>query len=272
MSNLIGLVRQNLISRAFGTGSEIDAFNIANQFPTLIFSLIAGGALASAFIPTFTGFLEEKDNKGAWHLASAIANLVVIVLTFISLLAEVFAPQIVSFLYILRPQLEQAQQTLIVELLRIMLLTPVIFGISGLVMGILNSFQSFMLPALAPTMYWVGWIIGALFLVPSMGIYGLAWGVVLGACLHLAVQIPGLVRLAGRLSDHGVSGHALEEIAQTVRRVVDKLLHAPTVRVKELAGSPGGEEYAAALRVLFDLDPRAVEAVTRAATEQEDAL
>ena len=78
-----------------------------------------------------------------------------------------------------------------------------------------------------------------------------------------------LARLAGRLSADGLSGHALDEIAQTVRRVVDKILHAPTVRVKELAGSPGGEEYAAALRVLFDLDPRAVEAVTRAAPEQD---
>jgi glutamyl-tRNA reductase len=77
-----------------------------------------------------------------------------------------------------------------------------------------------------------------------------------------------LARLAGRLSADGLSAHALEEIAQTMRRVVDKLLHAPTVRVKELAGSPGGEDYAAALRVLFDLDPRAVEAVTGAATDQ----
>jgi glutamyl-tRNA reductase len=79
-----------------------------------------------------------------------------------------------------------------------------------------------------------------------------------------------LERLGGRLSEHGVSGHALEEIAQTVRRVVDKLLHAPTVRVKELASSPGGEEYEAALRVLFDLNPRAVEAVTRAEVETPD--
>ena len=76
-----------------------------------------------------------------------------------------------------------------------------------------------------------------------------------------------LTRLAGRLSDEGVSGRALEEMAQTVRRVVDKLLHAPTVRVKELASSPDGEEYAAALRVLFDLDPRTVDAVTRAEVE-----
>jgi len=80
-----------------------------------------------------------------------------------------------------------------------------------------------------------------------------------------------LDRLAGRLSADGLSGRALEEIAQTVRRVVDKLLHAPTVRVKELASSPGGEEYATALRVLFDLDPRAVEAVTRAEVQSPNA-
>jgi glutamyl-tRNA reductase len=76
-----------------------------------------------------------------------------------------------------------------------------------------------------------------------------------------------LARLAGRLTEEGLSGHSLDEIARTVHRVVDKLLHAPTVRVKELASSPGGEEYATALRVLFDLDPRAVEAVTHAEVE-----
>jgi glutamyl-tRNA reductase len=81
-----------------------------------------------------------------------------------------------------------------------------------------------------------------------------------------------LARLAGRLSEESVSGHALEEMAQTVRRVVDKLLHAPTVRVKELASSPDGEEYAAALRVLFDLDPRTVDAVTRAEIESSSLI
>ncbi len=81
-----------------------------------------------------------------------------------------------------------------------------------------------------------------------------------------------LTRLAGRLSEEGVSGHALEEMARTVQRVVDKLLHAPTVRVKELASSPDGEEYAAALRVLFDLDPRTVDAVTRAEIESPNLI
>jgi glutamyl-tRNA reductase len=80
-----------------------------------------------------------------------------------------------------------------------------------------------------------------------------------------------LARLAGRLTDQGLSGHALDEIGRTVQRVVDKLLHAPTVRVKELASSPGGEEYATALRVLFDLDQSAVEAVARAEVKAPDA-
>jgi glutamyl-tRNA reductase len=80
-----------------------------------------------------------------------------------------------------------------------------------------------------------------------------------------------LTRLTGRLSEESVSAHALDEMAQTVRRVVDKLLHAPTVRVKELASSPDGAEYAAALRVLFDLDPRTVEAVTHAEVETPSA-
>jgi glutamyl-tRNA reductase len=78
-----------------------------------------------------------------------------------------------------------------------------------------------------------------------------------------------LARLAGRLGVDGLGSHALDEVARALRRVTDKLLHAPTVRVKELASTPAGTEYAAALRVLFDLDPRAIDAVTRAAPEQE---
>jgi glutamyl-tRNA reductase len=79
-----------------------------------------------------------------------------------------------------------------------------------------------------------------------------------------------LLRLSGRLTGDGVNDHVLDEIAQTVHRVVDKLLHAPTVRVKELAGGPGGEDYADALRVLFDLDPRAIDAVITATTTDTD--
>lgn len=196
LSNLTGLFRQVLVSRAFGTGTEIDAFNAASTFPDLIFNLIAGGALASAFIPTFTGFLAKGNRTSSWQLASAIFNIVILLLTLVSLVAAILAPQIVR--YILAPDFEPSQQALTATLLRILLIAPTIFGISGLFMGILNTYQVFLWPALAPTMYWMGMIFGVLFLVPWMGINGLAWGAVIGAILHCGVQIPSVVRLPER--------------------------------------------------------------------------
>ncbi len=196
LSNLVGLARQILISRAFGTDQAIDAFYAASTYPDLIFSLVAGGALASAFIPTFTGFLAKDDRSSAWMLASSINNLILIILTALSILSAVFSPQIIR--YILAPDFSPSQQALAASLLRVLLISPAIFGISGLLMGILNAHQRFLLPALAPSMYWIGMIFGLLFLAPSMGIFGLAWGAVLGAAFHLLVQIPDLVKLPAR--------------------------------------------------------------------------
>jgi len=196
LSNLIGLVRQILISRAFGTDRAIDAFYAASTYPDLIFSLVAGGALSSAFLPTFTGFLARGEKRDAWKLASAIVNIILILLSVLSVISAVFAPQIIR--YILAPKFSIEQQQVAASLLRILLISPAIFGVSGLLMGILNSHQKFWLPAFAPSMYWIGMIFGLLFLVPSMGVYGLAWGAVLGAALHLIVQIPGLLQLSER--------------------------------------------------------------------------
>lgn len=196
ISSLVGLARQILITRAFGADAALDAFYAAARLPEILFSLVAGGALASAFIPTFTGLLEKKKQADAWRLASAIVNLVTLVLLAVCTLAWIFAPQLVS--NILAPEFAPAQQALTVELLRIQLLTPVIFGVSGLLMGVLNAHQSFLLPALAPSMYWLGMILGVFFFVPSLGIHGLAWGAVLGAGMHLGVQLPALARLRPR--------------------------------------------------------------------------
>ncbi len=193
LSNLVGLVRQILITSAFGADAALDAFYAAARLPEILFSLVAGGALGSAFIPALTGFLEKKKQTEAWQLASAIANWVTLILLAICALAWLFAPQLVS--NILVPQFDPAQQALTVSLLRIQLLTPILFGVSGLLMGILNAHQSFLLPALAPSLYWLGMIFGVLFFVPGMGIHGLAWGAVLGAALHLGVQLPGLLKL-----------------------------------------------------------------------------
>lgn len=188
LSNLVGLVRWVLVSRAFGTSAELDAFNAANRLPEFLFNLMAGGALASAFVPTFTEFLIKRKARQAWRLASSIANLVFLALTAAAAAAWISAPSWVPLL----PFEDPTQIPLTISLLRILLVSSVVFGLSGLLMGILNAHQHFLLPALAPTSLWIGWIIGVLAFVPRMGIHGLAWGAVLGSFLHLAVQIPGL--------------------------------------------------------------------------------
>lgn len=197
LSNLANLASLILNATTFGTRAEMDAFLAANQVSETIFVLMAGGALGSAFIPTFTGSLIKGERSAAWKLASAIANLVLVLMMVASILAAVFAQPLVH--YVLAPGFaaNPAQEALTVNLLRIMLPSAVLFGLSGLVMGILNSHQKFFIPALTPAMYRLGMIFGVLFLTPKMGIYGLAWGVVIGACLHLVLQLPSLLHLKG---------------------------------------------------------------------------
>lgn len=198
LSQLTGLARSMIVLRTFGAGPEMDAFTAANQVTDTLFALVAGGALASSFIPTFTGLLAKDDQRGAWKLASAIGNLVLLVMTLAAALAAIFAAHIVR--YTLAPGFaaDPAQMALTVDLVRLMMPAAVIFGLSGLVMGILNSFQIFFIPALTPSMYSLGLIFGATVLAPRLGIYGLGWGVLIGAGLHLALQIPTLLRRRGQ--------------------------------------------------------------------------
>ena len=230
LSNLVGLARQILISRAFGTGGDLDAFYIAQRLPDILFNLAAGGALASAFVPTFTGFLTRGDRAGAWRLASGVMNLVFLILTAASLLAALLAPLLVRSM--LGPGFSPEQQALTVALLRILLISSVIFGLSGLLMGILNAHQHFLLPALAPTFYWLGMIFGLLAWAPRMGIFGLAWGAVLGAGLHLAVQLPALPGIRPRLTfDLGLGNASVRDV---IRLMGPRLIGVAAVQLNFL--------------------------------------
>ncbi len=200
IGQVFGLVRRILVAQTFGTSAELDAFLAANRVAETLFNLVAGGALGSAFIPTFTGLLAQEKRKAAWRMASGVANLVLLTLMALAALSALFAPQIVR--YALAPGFaaDPAQLQLTVNLMRIQLLSAILFGLSGLVMGILNAHQVFLVPALTPSMYQIGLIFGVLVLSPSMGIYGLAWGVVLGAALHLLLQVPTLLKQNGQYS------------------------------------------------------------------------
>lgn len=232
LSNLVGLIRQVLIAQTFGTSRVLDAFTAAQRFPDILFNLVAGGALASAFIPAFTGLLTREDRAGAWRLASGVMNLVLGVMTVVSLLSAAFAPDIIR---LTAGGLSAAEQDLAAQLLRILLASPVIFGVSGLLMGILNAHQHFLLPALAPTFYWLGMIVGLLVWVPGMGIQGLAWGAVLGAGLHLVVQLPGLRGLGGRWQpDFGLNNPAVREV---IRLMGPRLIGVAAVQLNFLVNT-----------------------------------
>jgi len=196
LGQVFSLLSSILITWAFGTGVANEAFNASNRLPDILYQLIAGGALASAFIPTFTTLLTRGQRGKAWLLASAIANLITIIFIILGILIAFFAPWVVR--NILAPGFTDPEKfKLTVDLVRIQMAAPVIFGISGLVMGILNSHRSFLWPALAPMMYSIGKILGVLLLAPSMGVYGLAVGVVGGALMHGLIQLPALLKLPG---------------------------------------------------------------------------
>lgn len=196
---IASLVNRILVANAF-PAAEVDAFFSANRVSETLFTLIAAGALGSAFLPTFTGLLVKDERSSAWKLASSLINLVTLILTLAAILASIFAPQIVR--YLLAPGLSSDPEIfkLTVELLRIQSISAVLFGIGGLVISILNAHQVFFIPQITAAMYQIGQIFGVVVLSRWLGIYGLAWGVVIGASLFLLVQLPSLFKLKGEFS------------------------------------------------------------------------
>ena len=234
LSAVTGLVSQILISRAFGTSPDLDAYIAGNRLPEILFALIGGGALASAYLPTLSTFITREDEHGAWRLTSSIVNLLIVILGLLSVLAWITAPWIVR--NVLAPGFDSLEQIrLTVRLLRIMLLSPVVFGVSGLLMATLNAHQHFLFPALAPASYRLGQILALLILVPRFGVVGLAWGAVLGAFLHLIVQMPMLMRLRPRLRLE--LGLDLPEVRQVGRLMAPRLLGVAVVQLNFLVNT-----------------------------------
>ena len=190
-SRLLGLVRTMVISNQFGASHDYEAYLAAIRLSDTLYQVLAGGAVASAFIPVFATYRARGDMDGAWRLASSLLTIAAVVMTPISILLMVFAPQVMS---VEASGWDRPTQELAANLARILLFSPVLFAVSTFVSSILNSFNRFLLASLAPMMYNIAIIGGALLLGGRFGVYGLAIGAAVGALLHLLVQIPGLVR------------------------------------------------------------------------------
>lgn len=195
-SRLLGLLRTVVIAHQYGTSPDLDAYFVAFRLPDLIFQLLAGATLGAAFIPVFARVMNKGGERDAWRMTASVLNLVFAATLILAVIGLLLAPVLVP---LTAPGLgeETGQQeqltTLAVDLTRIMMISPLLFAISGMFMGILNARHHFLGPALAPMFYNLAIIAGALI---SDDVRVLAMAVVVGALLHLAVQLP-LLRIAG---------------------------------------------------------------------------
>jgi putative peptidoglycan lipid II flippase len=196
LSRFLGIIRDKILASEFGADITLDAYYAAFRVPDLLFNLIVLGALSAGFIPVFTKHVKDfslsgkrsrEKNKEAWLLSSYVLNLLMISLVVASILGMIFANYLID---ILVPGFGPEQKKLTVTLTRVMFLSPIFLGISSVLSGVLQSYKRFFAYSLAPILYNLGIILGAVYFSKVLGPVGLAWGVILGAFLHMIIQVP----------------------------------------------------------------------------------
>jgi putative peptidoglycan lipid II flippase len=191
-SRVLGLLREIILANRFGTSSDYDAYVSAFRIPDLLFLVIMSGSFGAAFIPVFGGFLTRGEKENADRLASAVITWTALATVVLGLITFVFAGQLMR--YVVAPDLPPDAMNLAIKTMRMLLLSPLLLGMGIAAKGILETHLKFTLPALAPVVYNLAIVLAALFLAPKYGIEGVTVGVLIGALLHVGIQIPGVVR------------------------------------------------------------------------------
>ncbi len=189
-SRLLGLLRDNLLANRFPKETT-DIYFAAFQIPDLIYGILISAGIVVTFLPILTEKFKENHNE-AKDLINNVFTFFLFGLIFISLILSFFSLELVK---IIAPGFSLSKQILTAELTRIMFLSPILLGVSAIFAAVLQYFNLFFAIALAPILYNLGIIFGILFLVSFLGLPGLAWGVILGALLHLLIQIVPLSRI-----------------------------------------------------------------------------
>lgn len=221
-SRFLGLLRDRLLAGHFGAGDTLDIYYAAFRIPDLVYNLLILGALSAGFIPVFVSLWgkNNEEDKAAWHFVSSLLNILAIGMVILGGIFFLAAPYIMK---LITPGFSGEKMNLTVQMSRLMFLSPILLGVSSVWGGVLQSLKRFFIFSLTPIFYNLGIILGILFLVPRFGIFGLAYGVVLGAFLHMLVQLPTILHLGFRFrfvldwKDAGV--RRLSKV--TVPRVLD---------------------------------------------------
>lgn len=209
LSSLTGLLSYRLLASTFynpstKTQQELDAYWVAFQPSDLVFQLLVVGAFSAAFIPVFTKYKHQNEQE-AFHMASSVINVVLLMFSAAAVVVFIFTPQIIR--QMTGASFSDAQVALAASMTRIMLFAQFFFAISNFLSGMIQSYQRFIIPALSPVAYNIGIILGTVLLSPMFGIFGPVYGVLIGAFLHMALQIPLAIKLGFRYYPHIVWKH-----------------------------------------------------------------
>ena len=188
ISGLLGLVRDRLLAGYFGASPELDVYFAAFRIPDAVYGILIAGGMAMVFLPIFSDYF-DKDQKEAWRFANIIINCFLFFLVIFSVNLFVLTPAILNFI---TPGFSIGQRELTADLSRILFLSPILLGLSGIFSSILHYFNRFLAYSLAPVFYNLGIIFGIVFFLPNFGLYGLIFGVILGVLLHLFIQLPAV--------------------------------------------------------------------------------
>lgn len=191
-SRIMGLLRDRFLASTFGAGDTLDIYYAAFRVPDLVYNLLILGALSAAFIPVFTSLISTEKDEEAWEMANGAMNLAIFFIVILATVLAIFAPFIMK---VITPGFPDEKMLEVVKFSRIMFLSPLLLGISGIFGGILTSFRRFLIYSIAPIFYNIGIIVGILVFTKFLGPIGLAWGVVFGALLHMLIQYPAAKRL-----------------------------------------------------------------------------
>lgn len=188
VSSVLGIARDRLLAGIFGAGPELDSYFAAFRIPDLLYGILIIGGFTAVFLPMFSEYA-ERSKEEAWRFTN---NLLHTFLLFFSMLALILLIGASLLVRLVAPGFTAPQHDATVALTRLMLLSPLLLGVSAIVSGVLQYAGKFFLYALAPILYNLGIIAGILFFVPAFGVLGLGIGVLFGAALHVLVQLPGL--------------------------------------------------------------------------------
>lgn len=190
LAKVVGLLRDRILAGQFGASNTLDIYYSAFKIPDLLFNLVVAGAVSSAFIPLFTQIYRKGGGEG-WLFARRVITAALIVIAVGAIIAWIFAGPLS---HLIAPGFSDSDTALLAGTFRIMLLSTIILAVSSIFGAMLQSFERFLAYSIAPILYNVGIIVGAVFFVPwavnngHPSVYALAWGVVLGAGLHWLVQ------------------------------------------------------------------------------------